>query len=1017
MADWSQVNTQIRFQLEQLSQRNGHHEFEHMCRHLARARICINILPATGPVQGGGDQGRDFETFRTHLANSSIRDSSFVGFTDKVIAFACSLNQAVKGKIEEDVRTIASGGVTVNEIHFFSSRDVSIAIRHELQAWAQDTFRAHLEIYDGAGISEMLCAHDVFWIAERFLHVPGEIVPPAPEQEPKDWYGRILYKWRQETHPAQTYADFVEIRGAANAAKGQFGYDAKGSPINSYKKQEFPFWLDRLDEIAEHGAFDHLRRRALYQASVLRLRGLGTLVGQEERLRQYFAAVPEMKDASEFGDAESLLVYCEGAKRRDQVHLEPREIETWRWALSQRIDERFCNAQRHQRISEQCALLEVRGRIAFHASLASAEGSAVAAAFDYWMQLARLAVEAPLFPLERFANRLAEGADFFGQSPQYEPLTEAVDELLAKRVGAFAVAEKCMKRAKAFEAAGDLARAMAQLHQAKIDWFAPETLDRALNAFLWLSQAYAKQGLWIAAKYYALAAAYIAWHSDDLNVKEFIAHCLFRAADCDYAIGAWHGYLELSEVAAVVYPHYARDPDADFNNPDGVLQIPMCHLTILAVVSNRLHPAIEGFAIERSTRVVQRLGLLEGFAETQEALKTSWEELSEKKLWEALQNQVPMSPWSDAGKVRRLVWQAHGVTWEFEWPNDYDTTVPVEEFLSALQIVLSDMAGMDLVLVRSTIHASVRLLADGESPTHSSYLGFEADFLPSNTEHRCTVTLPSIHTWREGRLSQEDVRIGALSVVMSLLAEVSLLSNEALHDIIGKRLIEGLSQKLLVGSSYGKTLRWFVGRDEFNASDRVAHAPLVSPHPFRSQLPEGIPWFNGTGPDYNSDATYELIRNRYTYAVRPIFHTLQRLRNEPQFQVVVARLRNEGWLDWHILSAVANAAISYRMAQRLIVLPGREAEQEILQKMAFELEPVDALPVPFEEFSEENLRRHLNMGTVMALGSYGLQIHQGTPDFEAIKDFLGCRYNYWIDDIEHEDVLSPDTPIATRLGN
>jgi len=56
MADQAQLIAQIRFALEQLSERNAQHEWEHLSRHLARERICANILPATGPVQAGGDR-------------------------------------------------------------------------------------------------------------------------------------------------------------------------------------------------------------------------------------------------------------------------------------------------------------------------------------------------------------------------------------------------------------------------------------------------------------------------------------------------------------------------------------------------------------------------------------------------------------------------------------------------------------------------------------------------------------------------------------------------------------------------------------------------------------------------------------------------------------------------------------------------------------------------------------------------------------------------------------------------
>ena len=87
-----QVIRRIRFELEQLSPRNGQHEFEQICRHVARLRICSNILPSTGPVAAGGDQGRDFETFRTYLRSSPIADSSFIGLiSEGPIAFACTL--------------------------------------------------------------------------------------------------------------------------------------------------------------------------------------------------------------------------------------------------------------------------------------------------------------------------------------------------------------------------------------------------------------------------------------------------------------------------------------------------------------------------------------------------------------------------------------------------------------------------------------------------------------------------------------------------------------------------------------------------------------------------------------------------------------------------------------------------------------------------------------------------------------------------------------------------------------
>jgi tetratricopeptide (TPR) repeat protein len=185
MAPKDQAISYIRFQLDQLSVRNEHHSFEHLCRHLARARICSNILPATGPVSSGGDQGRDFETFRTYLSRSAIAGSSFVGLASaEAIAFACTLTQKenLASKIKEDVAVIAGGRAHLEGIHYFCSSDLPVAHRHKLQDWASEAHGTPLEIYDGQAISELLAEGDVFWIATRFLAVPGEIFSAIPER-------------------------------------------------------------------------------------------------------------------------------------------------------------------------------------------------------------------------------------------------------------------------------------------------------------------------------------------------------------------------------------------------------------------------------------------------------------------------------------------------------------------------------------------------------------------------------------------------------------------------------------------------------------------------------------------------------------------------------------------------------------------------------------------------------------------------------------------------------------------
>ena len=67
-------------------------------------------------------------------------------------------------------------------------------------------------------------------------------------------------------------------------------------------------------------------------------------------------------------------------------------------------------------------------------------------------------------------------------------------------------------------------------------------------------------------------------------------------------------------------------------------------------------------------------------------------------------------------------------------------------------------------------------------------------------------------------------------------------------------------------------------------------------------------------------------------------------------------------------------------------------------------EDVTLDPVPVSIFTKERLELHLSTSMLSTLKGAGLEIHQPTPDFHAVSDFLGQRYNYWTDDIVHPDI-------------
>jgi len=167
---------QIRYALSRLRSRNGHHEFEHVCRELARLRITPNILPATGPVSAGGDQGRDFETFRACM-QERLPGTFLAAERDIRIVFACTLQREnLATKIKNDLRAITDSG-QVDRVYFFCEQDIPVAARHELCKRARENYGVDLEIIDGQALSELLAAEDCMWIAERYLGIE-----PAPSQ-------------------------------------------------------------------------------------------------------------------------------------------------------------------------------------------------------------------------------------------------------------------------------------------------------------------------------------------------------------------------------------------------------------------------------------------------------------------------------------------------------------------------------------------------------------------------------------------------------------------------------------------------------------------------------------------------------------------------------------------------------------------------------------------------------------------------------------------------------------------
>jgi len=228
--DPREIKQFIAFCLDYMSVDNAHHQFELICLELVKLNILENIIPATGPVAGVGDQGRDFLNFRTYLGENLEENSTFLGknSSDDIVIFTCSIQENVLSKIKSDVNKIMEFGLPVDRIYFFSRENIKIGETNNLKKWALDTHEIHLEILDGNAITDFLARNKNHWIASRYLNIPETFFNPTDQsKEIQKYFNRINILIRRLKSGQFSVSDKILINtvGSLNQSgvKDEFG--------------------------------------------------------------------------------------------------------------------------------------------------------------------------------------------------------------------------------------------------------------------------------------------------------------------------------------------------------------------------------------------------------------------------------------------------------------------------------------------------------------------------------------------------------------------------------------------------------------------------------------------------------------------------------------------------------------------------------------------------------------------------------------------------------------------------
>jgi hypothetical protein len=1013
MTSPTELERSIRFGLSTLTETNSHHDFETISLGLARKRIATNLMPATGPVAAGGDQGRDAESYWTNLTNEEARTSFFiVGATDENVVLACTTQQAdIPSKIRADLQSICSRGEPVDRVVYFTLTPVPVGKRHELQEHARENHSVALDIWDALAISKELAEHDLYYLAVDYLHLPAELAPERPVSltSRPEWYENDLARWRAKALPASTLGELIDLRDGLRHAS-----------TDAALATDLPEWLKLAEALRENAATDEIAVRVEFEIAWATMRGTETLRPADEHVRAFFSLVPEsLDDPGILRDATMLLDLGYAAMLRRVTGIPRAELEAWHKALVDKIDTQLAEVPYpntralllsleaylalHQKyppdllpkdgevlpLPEAAAVLRNRVRSGGMPGMAGIELTDVDKGMNALHTLVDTLQDTPLFPVGDTADIFGLYTTKLADHPSYEHVRDGLDAAVERIEGEGARGNRALDRALQFNSEGRLLDALHEIHTAKINWWHGDTLDGGINMLLLVAKIYYQLNLPLAAKQYALAASVAARGASDPALKHYVAEGILIAATCDHHAGQSVTATHTFYIGVLAQSAYVENP-MDFDSHPTLMNMlqDQCHILRAAhTVRLTLVPLLESI-LEPTGMMPAITAMLEAVSE----LPTS----TEKEIAEMTDKSGMGRLFSDVGDNRNYRWSALGLTWSVRCPNERVAVLAAERFIAATQVVLADFARHDAHFFRGTLEIEIRADATNGQGGVSS--------VERSSDGRWR-----LHLTHAAGCDPEALHLETIGAVMHFLVTQSLLSQHDFSDLMERTFAGGLMHKSTIVRPYEELA-------DFITTEQVR---VLSARPELCIGWSSTPSLINPSPDLQPRkslaSTYENHRAKifeniaYRYETIPavIGPTLASLLQNAQFTRTARVLKSEGWLDWHLLIAIVNIVINRRAVSRGMALTRQMTDT---QRQAFiDLAHTPALPtdpqLPPEIFDEDELRFHLAAAAVSGVASVGLTIHAGPVPTDAILEFLGERYRYWDDDTPHDPLL------------
>jgi hypothetical protein len=238
-----------------------------------------------------------------------------------------------------------------------------------------------------------------------------------------------------------------------------------------------------------------------------------------------------------------------------------------------------------------------------------------------------------------------------------------------------------------------------------------------------------------------------------------------------------------------------------------------------------------------------------------------------------------------------------------------------------------------------------------------------------------------------------------VGVATVILLSASLLPDDSITSVLERVGKEGtLTLAVFPHIRYDRAYA-VLSPDDFAEQSRQGLSP-IAPEGFGEILTaEYLAPMRVPGPVFRGETPAERVPGRYGAFARTLRLTVPLLAREDSVQQAISQLRSEGWKDWHLLMAISNLVVNFRLAKS-----GDDFTDPAVRERILRVEPEDPSEAQIDPtmVTIDALRMNLLISAAATADAYGLQ-PRGILSPEEIQHVLATRYSYWEDDAPHDD--------------